>query len=276
MILSLGYALGPDGDGRDMGKLFPDVPYYNLVFLVLGAGATIIQTLVALIGGSSAVSKRITSDTAVMESLVKACYFGLGQLANANNDSMLFEVAKMLFFAASDAICPVIPLNASSLIKDMNERFPGEAKGGSPVALLRRRAAELQLGGHHFHGPDAQQIPQVLEGTVVTLTSLMGDQLLRDPDRPGQFIVMPLPDNFHKVIAQLAQVANEQSVDGVVKDYCDVCGSDGDLKRCSRCLVGRFCGVQCQKKGLDKHKKVCFDGKLGRLEGVTLEQLEIV
>jgi hypothetical protein len=52
-----------------------------------------------------------------------------------------------------------------------------------------------------------------------------------------------------------------------VKDYCDCCGGEGDLKRCSRCLVARFCSVGCQRRAHAEHKKVCFDGKLVRKEG---------
>lgn len=47
-------------------------------------------------------------------------------------------------------------------------------------------------------------------------------------------------------------------------DSCDVCGlvaREHQLKRCSRCQIGRVCGPECSKKGWPFHKKVCFDAK---------------
>lgn len=41
---------------------------------------------------------------------------------------------------------------------------------------------------------------------------------------------------------------------------CGGCGkpnTGGDLKRCTKCLVTHYCGVECQKIRWSEHKRVC-------------------
>lgn len=42
-----------------------------------------------------------------------------------------------------------------------------------------------------------------------------------------------------------------------VSHICDACNSTENIKRCEKCKVAYFCGVECQKKAWAKHKKEC-------------------
>lgn len=59
--------------------------------------------------------------------------------------------------------------------------------------------------------------------------------------------------------AKLHKVSKEL---GRVTDRCDACGKPnegGDLKRCSKCKLARFCGAECQRASFAAHKVACLE-----------------
>lgn len=172
----------------------------------------------------------------------------------------------------------------------------------SPVKQLQRVAiahlAEADLSKQIARHDDETQFRNRLRRIVMMMSVLLGEQAIAAPindtasrppsmpldtsldSQPITFTFGPLPTDEMELEAILAEIANHQS-DGkwtrkwMVQDFCDVCGSSDNLKRCSRCLVGRFCSVDCQRKGLEQHRKVCFDGKEARSGGLFVNQIKI-
>lgn len=177
-------------------------------------------------------------------------------------------------------------LNASAWIKYQKEHYVPESREPftrSKVSKLLQQALDIWENPGDLSDRDNLALYDVLPN-IVTLASLVLELEAVYEELDGASTIdvtfRPLRSTEHADLEPILSRITRKNYNGSVLDrkrllvdYCDNCNSTQNLKRCSRCLVARFCSVECQRAARVEHKKVCFDGKAARSEGITLEQL---
>ena len=147
-------------------------------------------------------------------------------------------------------------------------------KRNSPSALARSRRRharflEKKLAGKpDSPSPEDQQdsaCVKELENTSLVCGSVTSDRDLESSDNPT-----PAPAVEPDLLQERAvlfdflaktNIDSDDSEDNEVDCVCSNCKhppkEGGELKRCSRCHITRYCSVQCQKKDWDFHRFAC-------------------
>lgn len=293
-VLILAFAFGLDGQvyrpeqGELVRSFSVESDSTSLLHLV---GAEIVEPIACWTVSCPAVAKRITSDTCLLESLLKVALFGVRYVSLVDDDvdsevimnTQKAQRAHRLFGLVLEVIYFVVPLNAVSLAKDMRERYPGELLHICPAAQLRAQLLSLRYElikkkglEREAEGTEANRLDDALGGAISMTNILLGHSIIVDADDPKGFKYVPMLEGLAKGIAKRTVSEYATAENGSIVDFCDVCGlASNNLKRCSQCLVARFCNPECQRNGYSEHKKVCFDGKTGRTTGVTEAMLTL-
>lgn len=243
------------------------------------------QILAWLLAGET-VLMRISSDVAFVDNLIWLAYVFLfyatrsvgGAIIKIKNDC-----GEAHFCSFAKVVANVVALNPGPLMKYYKEHYSGRDKrrAESHAFLLRSLICDIAFGKLPFHSADETSFKASLVEMIRVTNALLGEWVVADPadSTNTKHIFVPLSEDVAKQVRSSAggtrppdgKTAAEHKAN--FRDFCDVCGSTKNLKRCSRCLVGRFCSSDCQKDGFEEHRKVCFDGKTVREMGPATELL---
>lgn len=204
---------------------------------------------------SDAVSKRLAHDHAFVEAVLLSIEVALSAIMFAEHPwpskyLLLFTRPSQLLFQLAGA-------HPNYLRRGFVQAYPNGALGST-----------------------ADRIGPVVDKSHNALRNLMSEH---DTAMCLHYIALPLDCLTHAVkhlrhiseaakakyelLERIKEVQRQSHIDrGIDYDVCDGCGKvetdDVDLKRCSRCRVGRFCSSECQKQQWQEHKKRCFDASI--------------
>lgn len=257
------------------------VQRHNLVTVILSAQDAL-QIPAYSASMNDTILMRISSDVAFLDSLAVVGQFAVFHYIpfyqTEDDDYDFLECGEKLFSHVVNIICNSVALNPSFWIKFQKEFYRGESKQRtSPVFKLRRIAldffAKLEYG--KLMRTQNANVKTYLHRLIVALSVLLGEQAITIvEDGSDTFTFEPLPKDYDGRLPFLAAAAHMpeelfQARKTELRDYCDHCGSSANLKRCSRCLAGRFCSADCQRAGFKEHQKLCFDNTVGRKRGAA-------
>lgn len=242
----------------------------------------VLMQLVTWTVNSDAISMRMALDVVLLDSLAKIAGLALwllcktavvGGLEDVDGTCAVVSSARLIFRQ-------ILTRNPSYWIKFQKERNPPEVpmKGLSPPALARKMAANMLIMLDKPTTPprnDVEDFPSVCRQMVPMMSLILGERATPDAESELGYKFEPDRGDWVHTMASILQYPEEfmRQRKLFLKDFCDVCGKAADLKRCSKCLVGRFCSAECQRTGYSEHKKVCFDGKAARTEGLRPSQI---
>ena len=143
-------------------------------------------------------------------------------------------------------------------------------KRNSPSALARSRRRHARFleklaGKSDSPSPEDQQDSECVKELENTSLVCGSDRDLESSDNPT-----PAPAGEPDLLQERAvlfdflaktNIDSDDSEDNEVDCVCSNCKhppkEGGELKRCSRCHITRYCSVQCQKKDWDFHRFAC-------------------
>lgn len=239
------------------------------VHLQLASSLIALLPLVIWTSCSDAISQRIGSDIAFLDSLAKLGQLGLlvwkRTMSNNPTPSAAGLNGDLIYRYVVDILGHVVHLNPWRWIEVLKTNGPNAIV----VRNLRNLALETLLQISHFNleFEARENLKASLDGGVKFFSLALGQNPIVDPVT-RRLSFRPLPEDrtqYATIFANAIGIPVEISKARIeqVKDFCDVCGSSENLEPCTRCLVGRFCSQECVEKGREEHKKVCFDGSLG-------------
>lgn len=223
------------------------------------------------------VNMRVSLDVEFLETLAFLSLASLRTVPSPHERNWRAPPTVFLFAFASQIMGQAVSLNPGPWMKFHRERYAVLQPGWKTFTyLLRELAVELFLAVP----PEQQDFPtqmlvKMLPSVVHAMSLVLAEYM--DVNEDGTIEFRPLPSDPQEWTPYLTRATSlgkdpTDRKQGLL-DYCDVCGSSGELKRCSRCLVGRFCSVECQREGYAEHKKVCFEGKAARSEGFLIDHI---
>lgn len=271
---------------------FDDPKILNDISIYLPLFGTILTIPAYWAIGNECINARLAPDIVLLEgalevirlALTFATARGKPTMGPPNSTYARVEASGVMttLLGAVPMILETGALNPSPWMRSHKQRFAtgSEPPNASPCFVLRRLILDILdsskpiLAESERPADMSTRFRQTLGKLAILLSIVQGEYLeIEWPHGPGigsprfSLAKSQLPPTDSAEWTQLlAMLVNDQTYStikhkDVVRDFCDVCGSSQELKRCSRCLVGRFCSAECQKTGYPMHKRVCFDGK---------------
>lgn len=214
----------------------------------------VLQIISSLVGISDAVAKRVSHDWAFIETvlLLAECSVNIAIIHYSNEpwksiSVYLFLYCKLILYAIHTA-------DLSPVTKAFQNHFPTpqERATKSSVYRLWSILCDARYFNKQFYDDKYDHIRELM----CTMYQLLEPDLdLLSIEGSTDDLRQSLKDGKHE---------NKESRNnrGIDRDECDNCfipKTAADLKRCSHCLVPRYCSAECQKVSWEKHKMVCFD-----------------
>lgn len=225
----------------------------------------LIKLFIQIFVVSDATSRRILNDFTLIETLLLFVETGLFPMVVPPSDPDRKRLYRALFIISVDAAHHAMRANVSGSVKVLDGAYPEineRIKVSTPGRLWSVFRWVYYAKDKFYTKNDDHKVKEAIFTALFTVHRLLdGSKHLVDTSN-----AIPELNDFFKEGRKEFQ--KFRSNVGTEWDLCDGCGTQSkELKRCSRCLVGRFCTPECQKRTWKHHKVVCFDASFAPIVG---------